>query len=87
MKRARSCSRSAKTTANGDICYASCVVFLTKEFFGEIKNDPEEVLEHRFFDKDNVPEEINDFDRLFINIWREPEAGVAIYNGEKLYRQ
>ncbi|WP_051545322.1 NUDIX domain-containing protein [Butyrivibrio sp. MC2021] len=75
------------TYPNGDICYASCVVFRTKEFFGEIKNDPEEVLEHRFFDKDNVPEEINDFDRLFINIWREPEAGVAIYNGEKLYRQ
>ena len=72
---------------NGDICYASAVVFWTKEFSGEIKNDPEEVFEHRFFSKDNIPEELNDFDRLFLDIWPELGNGIAVYDGKKLLWQ
>ncbi len=86
LKLAAICNGSDRfiTYPNGDICYTSAVVFWTKEFSGEIKNDPEEVFEHRFFSRDNVPQEINDFDRLFIDIWLNPSDRIAIYNGEKL---
>ncbi|WP_051209473.1 NUDIX hydrolase [Butyrivibrio sp. WCD3002] len=72
------------TYPNGDICYTSAVVFWTNEFFGEIKNDSEEVFEHRFFGKDDLPEEINGFDKIFIDIWQESSDGIAIYDGKKL---
>ena len=69
---------------NEDIVYSSSVVFRTKEFSGEIRNDPEEVFEHRFFSKNNIPEELNDFDRLFICIWLSPSDRIAVYDGKKL---
>ncbi len=75
------------TYPNEDIVYSSSIVYRTKEFFGEIKDDPEEVFEHRFFSKDNIPEEMNDFDRLFIEIWQDPSDGIAIYDGKKLSKQ
>ena len=31
---------------NGDVTFGPGIVFLTKEFSGEIVNDPEEVMEH-----------------------------------------
>ena len=56
---------------NGDICFGPGVVFITKEYNGTIVNDPEEVMEHRFFKKLELPENLNRFDRDIILDWAE----------------
>lgn len=57
------------TYPNGDIVYSTSIVFKTNSFTGEILNDPDETYEHRFFKRDELPEEINEFDRVFIATW------------------
>lgn len=69
------------TYPNGDIVYSSSIIFRTKTFCGNIVNDPDEVVEHKFWGRDNLPEEINDFDRLFIDIWLMNADQVVIYSG------
>ena len=54
---------------NGDICFGPGIVFITKEYEGEIVNDPEEVLEHRFFNRRELPEKLNGYDRDIILEW------------------
>ena len=71
------------TYPNGDIVYSSSIIFKTKTYDGKIVNDPEEVMEHKFFGRDSLPEEINDFDRLFIEIWLTNPDQVVIYNGTR----
>ena len=71
------------TYPNGDIVYSNSIIFRTQTYYGNIVNDPEEVVEHQFFGQDNLPEEINDFDRLFIEIWRTNPDQVVIYNGPR----
>ena len=66
------------TYPNGDICYTSAVVFWTNEFFGEIKNDPEEVFEHRFFGKDEVPTDLFPCDSRAILDWVEGAESVIV---------
>ena len=56
---------------NGDICFGPGIVFITKEYEGEIVNDPEEVIEHRFFKKTELPENLNKYDRNIILEWAE----------------
>lgn len=48
---------------NGDICCGVGIVFKTKEYRGEIKNNTEEALEHSFFERENLPDNLNDADR------------------------
>lgn len=71
------------TYPNGDIVYSSSVVFKTNSYSGEIISDPEETLEHRFFGRDNLPSEINEFDQKFIEIWMSDSEQVTIYTGKK----
>ena len=47
------------TYPNGDICYCTGIIFKTTAYSGEIQNNTEEALEHRFFDKANLPDHIN----------------------------
>jgi 8-oxo-dGTP pyrophosphatase MutT (NUDIX family) len=54
---------------NGDIVYSTSIVYKTNTFYGEIVSDPDEAYEHRFFKRDEIPENINDFDRAFIAMW------------------
>jgi len=56
---------------NGDICFGPGIVFLTREYEGEIVNDPEEVMEHRFFRRDELPQELNRYDADIIMEWAE----------------
>ena len=56
---------------NGDICFGVGVICITKEFDGEIVNQKEEVLEHRFFSKDEIPENLNKYDDKIIYDWLE----------------
>ena len=54
---------------NGDVTFGPGIVFLTKEFSGEIVNDPEEVTEHRFFKHTELPADLNKFDSDIILEW------------------
>ena len=47
------------TYPNGDEVYCINIIFLCDEYEGELKQDSEEVLEIRWFDVDNLPENIN----------------------------
>lgn len=51
---------------NGDVCFGPGIVFITREYKGTIVNDPEEVLEHRFFKKSELPENLNQYDKDII---------------------
>ena len=63
---------------NGDICYATCIVFKAEEYEGEIINQESEVLEHRFFSRDKLPESINAFDAVIIRDWAEKKSGIIV---------
>ena len=40
---------------NKDVVYSLSVIFTTKKYSGEISDEDSEVLEHKFFRKDEVP--------------------------------
>ena len=54
---------------NGDVTFGPGIIFLTREYEGEIVGDPEEVIEHRFFKKSEIPENLNGFDKATILEW------------------
>lgn len=57
------------TYPNGDICYGTGIIFKTTAYSGEIQNNTEEALEHRFFDKANLPNNISKYDKRVIIDW------------------
>ena len=61
---------------NGDVCFGPGIVFITKEYKGTIVNDPEEVMEHRFFGKSELPDDLNRFDRDIILEWAEGKDNI-----------
>ena len=61
--------------------YSTSIVFKTTSYEGEIVNDESEVLEHRFFGRENLPENINEFDKIFLEIWMTDSEQVTIYSG------
>ena len=63
---------------NGDICYSACIVFITKDFEGTIVSQEEEVIEHRFFAPENLPGEINEYDKVYIRDWKEGKTGIIV---------
>lgn len=63
---------------NGDICFGAGVIFKTVDYIGEIQNNTQEALEHKFFSKDNLPSNINEFDKKFINDWLINSKSVII---------
>ena len=63
---------------NGDICFGPGIVFITREYEGEIVNDPEEVMEHRFFDRSELPEDLNGFDKDIILEWTAISTGGTV---------
>ena len=63
---------------NGDICYAACIVFISRDFEGTIVNQEEEVIEHRFFAPEELPDEINEFDKVYIRDWMEGKNGIIV---------
>lgn len=57
------------TYPNGDICCVTSIVFRAGSYVGQIQNNTLEAIEHRFFDKRNIPDDINSFDKLYITDW------------------
>ncbi|WP_155242115.1 hypothetical protein [Butyrivibrio fibrisolvens] len=43
----------------------------TSKVKGDIVNDPEEVMEHKFFKKNELPEKLNEYDKRIILEWAE----------------
>ena len=43
---------------NGDVVYSLSVIFITKSYSGEISDSDSEVLEHRFFDRNEIPKDL-----------------------------
>lgn len=43
---------------NGDVVYSLSVIFITKNFSGEISSPDGEALEHRFFDRESIPKDL-----------------------------
>ena len=43
---------------NKDVVYSLAIIFTTGDYHGEISDTDAEVLEHRFFDKDNIPKDL-----------------------------
>lgn len=66
------------TYPNGDICCGVGIVFKTREYRGEIKNNTEEALEHRFFDKENLPDNLNAADKQCILDWAQNPQRVIV---------
>lgn len=57
------------TYPNGDICCVTSIVFRCKDYQGEIQDNTDEALEHRFFDRENIPDNINEFDKRYLADW------------------
>jgi ADP-ribose pyrophosphatase len=57
------------TYPNGDICFGTGIIFKTTVYRGEIQNNTEEAFEHQFFDKENLPDNINEADKQCIFDW------------------
>jgi 8-oxo-dGTP pyrophosphatase MutT (NUDIX family) len=61
----------------GDICFGPSIVFITNEYYGEIVNDPEEVMEHRFYKKTELSDNRNRYDKDIILEWAAREYNFA----------
>ncbi len=55
---------------NGDVVYSLSVIFKTNSFDGLISDDDEEVLEHRFFNREDIPDELFGPDARPILDWK-----------------
>ena len=66
------------TYPNGDICYGTGIIFKANVYNGEIQNNTEEALEHRFFNKTNLPDNINKYDERVIVDWTKDLQQVIV---------
>ena len=63
---------------NEDVVYSLSVIFKTKKYSGNISDDDSEVLEHRFFRKDEVPTDLFPCDSRAILDWVEGAESVIV---------
>ncbi len=63
---------------NGDVVYSLSVIFITDTYQGEISDSDSEVLEHRFFDRDEIPEELFEPDARPILDWKNKKTGIRV---------
>lgn len=62
---------------NGDICYITLVAFISNDFIGDPMQNTDEAVEHRFFAKDNLPDNLNRCDERSIRQWAAGELDVV----------
>lgn len=63
---------------NQDICIAVGILFKALHYSGTILPQSEEVLEHRFFGKDALPDNINPYDGKLIGDWAAGRQGIVV---------
>jgi len=59
---------------NGDVCYVTLVAFISNDYIGKPMQNTDEAVEHRFFAKDQLPDNLNRCDERSIRHWA---AGVT----------
>ncbi len=64
---------------NEDVVYSLSVIFTAREYDGDISDQDSEVLEHRFFGRDEVPEELFPADSRAILDWKKGVREVGVY--------
>ena len=64
---------------NGDIVYSLSVIFTAREYEGVVSDDDWEVLEHRFFGRDEIPAELFPADSQAILDWKKGPDGVVVH--------
>ena len=55
------------TYPNGDEVYAVDIYYVCHSFSGTLKNQEEEVIQIKFFEKANLPKELSENDRVIIS--------------------
>lgn len=63
---------------NNDICCVTSIVFKTTVYKGEILQETDETLRHMFFNRNNLPDEINEFDKRYIEDWKRNVSEIII---------
>ncbi|MCR5790079.1 MAG: NUDIX domain-containing protein [Lachnospiraceae bacterium] len=63
---------------NGDVVYSLSVIFITDSFEGRISDADSEVLEHRFFDRVDIPEDLFEPDARPILDWKNKKSGIIV---------
>ena len=63
---------------NKDVVYSLAVIFQTNEYEGKITDSDEEVLEHRFFNRDEIPDNLFTPDARGILDWAEGKTPIVV---------
>ena len=66
------------TYPNGDVCCVTSIVFKAKSYSGEIQNHTDEALEHRFFCRENLPDNVKEFDKRYVADWSRGLPDVVV---------
>ena len=64
---------------NDDIVYSLSVIFTSNEYDGIISDQDSEVLEHRFFGRDEIPEELFPADSRAILDWKKGIDEIVVH--------
>ena len=64
---------------NRDVVYSLSVIFITNEYSGIISDTDSEVLEHRFFSKEEIPDNLFSPDSRAILDWKKGSSGVIVH--------
>jgi hypothetical protein len=62
---------------NGDVCYCTLIAFVSNDYVGDPMQNTDEAVEHRFFAKDQLPDNLNRCDERSIRQWAAGELGVV----------
>ena len=63
---------------NKDVVYSLSVIFITKSYSGQISDEDSEVLEHRFFNREDIPDNLFAPDARPILDWKAGKIGVNV---------
>jgi 8-oxo-dGTP pyrophosphatase MutT (NUDIX family) len=63
---------------NNDICCVTSIVFRANGFTGNPMQDTSETLRHAFFSRDTIPDDLNEFDRVYIEDWKSKGPDVIV---------
>lgn len=63
---------------NKDVCCVTAIIFITSSFKGELLQITDETKENKFFDKTNLPLNINAFDKKYIEQWKNGATHIFI---------
>ena len=63
---------------NGDVVYSLSVIFITHKYTGEISDSDSEVLEHKFFDRNSIPQNLFYPDARPILDWASREKEILV---------